>query len=223
MGVQSPSRFTRQTGKYVNEGLALGLKESTPALLNVVASICKNIIQKFSTELSKDKFVSIGSGIGKGLAEGLSAAAEGAKAKATEVAQAIALALKTTLTDLMKKEEYYAIGKGVGDAVAEGLLASVPAVKSAAQKVAEAAKVSTGKSTGGGSTKSLQNSVERISSSMGSIGALVSRGNIGNNGSVTTNTNETVNNYNFVQNNTSPKALSRLDIYRDTRNLLRGI
>lgn len=30
----------------------------------------------------------------------------------------------------------------------------------------------------------------------------------------------TVNNYNFVQNNTSPKALSRLDIYRQSKNLL---
>lgn len=29
-----------------------------------------------------------------------------------------------------------------------------------------------------------------------------------------------VNNYNFVQNNTSPKALSRLEIYRQTRNQL---
>ena len=29
-----------------------------------------------------------------------------------------------------------------------------------------------------------------------------------------------VNNYNFTQNNTSPKALSRLEIYRQTRNLV---
>ncbi len=31
---------------------------------------------------------------------------------------------------------------------------------------------------------------------------------------------QTVNNYSFVQNNTSPKALSRLDIYRQTKNQL---
>ena len=29
------------------------------------------------------------------------------------------------------------------------------------------------------------------------------------------------NTYNFVQNNTSPKALSRIEIYRDSRNLFR--
>ena len=31
------------------------------------------------------------------------------------------------------------------------------------------------------------------------------------------------NNYTFVQNNNSPKALSRIDIYRDTRNVLKTL
>ena len=34
------------------------------------------------------------------------------------------------------------------------------------------------------------------------------------------NGGDTVNNYNFTQNNNSPKALSRYDIYRQTRNLI---
>ena len=38
-----------------------------------------------------------------------------------------------------------------------------------------------------------------------------------NNQGVTNNKNVT-NNYNFTQNNTSPKALSRLEIYRQTKN-----
>ena len=41
-------------------------------------------------------------------------------------------------------------------------------------------------------------------------------GNVVNNNDGT----QTVNNYNFTQNNNSPKALSRYDIYRQTRNLI---
>lgn len=44
--------------------------------------------------------------------------------------------------------------------------------------------------------------------------ALVSEGIIGN------RTENVTNNYNFTQNNTSPKALSRLEIYRQSKNLL---
>ena len=224
MGVQSPSRFTRLTGKYTNEGLALGMKETLPSLLSIVANICTSIITKFNTGLSKDKFIAIGSQIGKALAEGLSSSSESAKAKASEIAQEIAKALRETLQSLMKKEDYYVIGKGVGDAVAEGLLASVPAVKAAAAKVAEAAKVnpSTKTGNGGGSTKSLAESFQSISANIGGVGALANVTKARESVGVIAN-NETVNNYNFVQNNTSPKALSRLDIYRDTRNLLRGI
>lgn len=44
---------------------------------------------------------------------------------------------------------------------------------------------------------------------------MTKNGNIINN-----NGGQTVNNYNFTQNNSSPKALSRYDIYRQTRNLI---
>lgn len=44
-------------------------------------------------------------------------------------------------------------------------------------------------------------------------GALVNEGILGGVG-------DTINNYNFTQNNTSPKALSRLEIYRQTKNQL---
>ena len=40
----------------------------------------------------------------------------------------------------------------------------------------------------------------------------------GGTGGSTTNNNNT---YNFVQNNNSPKALSRLEIYRQTKNLIK--
>ena len=218
MGVQSPSRFTRLTGKYTNEGLALGMRESTPMVLQVVTGICMSVIQKFNEGLSKSKFIEIGKNVGKAIGEGLSASAEEAKVKATEVAAAIADALQKAMNELMNKDEYYNIGKTVGDAVAEGMLASVPAVKAAAQKIAEAAKVNTGGTKG----KTLSNAVNDIANSVGSIGALAQVSKKSDN-SIITASNETVNNYNFVQNNTSPKALSRIDIYRDTRNLLRGI
>ena len=39
-------------------------------------------------------------------------------------------------------------------------------------------------------------------------------------GQAKTVSNAVTNNYSFVQNNTSPKALSRLDIYRQTKNQL---
>ena len=48
-----------------------------------------------------------------------------------------------------------------------------------------------------------------IAPSIGAGSARVSEGQSG-----------TVNNYNFVQNNTSPKSLSRLEIYRQTKNQL---
>jgi len=45
---------------------------------------------------------------------------------------------------------------------------------------------------------------------------LISSGIIGN----TVSNNQVVNNYNFVQTNNSPKSLSRLEIYRQSKNLL---
>ncbi|MDE5792555.1 MAG: hypothetical protein K2H66_03420, partial [Oscillospiraceae bacterium] len=38
-----------------------------------------------------------------------------------------------------------------------------------------------------------------------------------------TGTNNVNYNYNFIQNNTSPKALSRSEIYRQTKNLIRAV
>lgn len=223
MGVQSPSKMTRLTGKYTNEGLMLGMRETAPQVYQTVSTIAKTIVQRFNTELAKNKFISIGAGIGKGIAEGLAQASEEAKAKASEVAQAIAEAIKAALTELINKEEYFAIGKSVGDAVAEGMLASIPAVKAAAAKIAEAAKVNVKTGNPKNGLKSLTDSVNYIGASIGNIGAIANGATMGENVRANTTTSEVTNNYNFVQNNTSPKALSRLDIYRDTRNLLRGL
>ncbi len=221
MGVQSPSRMTMQTGRYINEGLMIGLKNTTPQLLQTVTSICLSILQKFTTELSKDKFVKIGEGVGRAIAEGIRNGAANAKGELEAVAKSIAETIQGVLDENMKKDEYYKIGKMVGEAVAEGMNASLPAVKAAAGKIAAAAKVS----TGGNTTKAgapLDKTISSITSSIGNMGALANTVS-GRDNIITTNNSETVNNYNFVQNNTSPKALSRLDIYRDTRNLLRGI
>jgi DNA-binding transcriptional regulator YhcF (GntR family) len=199
------------------------MRETTPAVNSTVTSIAKGIVSRFNEELSKSKFITIGAGIGKAIAEGIASSAEEAKVRATEVAHAIAEALKTALTELLNKEEYFAIGKGVGDAVAEGMLASIPAVKAAAAKIAEAAKVNTKGGGNNGGVKALSDAVDSIGNSIGNMGALVNASATRENGRVSATSNEVVNNYNFVQNNTSPKALSRLDIYRDTRNMLRSL
>lgn len=61
-----------------------------------------------------------------------------------------------------------------------------------------------------------------IANSTGQIASAVNTLNNSQNGTLSTlkNGTSTVNTYNFTQNNTSPKALSRLEIYRQTKNQL---
>ena len=89
------------------------------------------------------------------------------------------------------------IGEFAGEGFAKGLELTIKQVKSVASDIVGV-------------------TTDTLADVKGNIGAVKSGVMSGG----TSNTNNTTNNYNFVQNNNSPKPLNRLEIYRQTKNQL---
>ena len=53
-GVQSPSKYTRKTGRYVDEGLILGIKDKEKEVLNTASKLSSNLVKKINKENSFD-------------------------------------------------------------------------------------------------------------------------------------------------------------------------
>lgn len=53
-GVESPSKFTRKTGQFVDEGLILGLKDKEKDILNTASNLSNKLIKEIDNENSFD-------------------------------------------------------------------------------------------------------------------------------------------------------------------------
>ena len=53
-GVQSPSKYTRKTGRYVDEGLILGIKDKEKEVLNTASKLSSNLVKKINKENTFD-------------------------------------------------------------------------------------------------------------------------------------------------------------------------
>lgn len=61
--IHSPSRVMKDKGWYTQMGFRDGLRSGQAITLSVIATMCHEIIETFSSELSPDKFAEIGSGV----------------------------------------------------------------------------------------------------------------------------------------------------------------
>ena len=237
----SPSKRTYRDGMYLVLGLREGINSTSFVAIRAATVMCIEIVSEIRKRLDKEIFFKMGENIAKGLAEGMSS--EASIAAVTEAAQMLsAIAAKVT-TDYNGIESpakrYISYGKYIGQGLANGMIDSESYVESAATKLSEAIQ----------NTIAMANTIvdsdlelhpvispildtSQVSAEAARIGALfpsrsiglASSIGIGNNYDTNEDTSKSSssvpNQINFTQNNYSPKALSRIEIYRDTRNQL---
>lgn len=241
--IQSPSKKTEELGIYLVEGLAKGLRDSTALnepkqaaadLVNAVLNIFDGRKLEWQT-VGKE----INEGIAKGLKENMSIVKEAAETVAIEGYYAALKKLQiNSPSRLFQKVGMYSdlgFAKGLTDyaytvteaseKVGEG---SVVAMQNVAAQMAEAFDADFDPEptiTPVLNLDNIQNGLDEVFSAGRTINlsGTVRRAQRAvrpaeaNDISKTPGGSETTNNY-FTQNNYSPKALSRLDIYRQTRN-----
>lgn len=88
LGVQSPSRKTTQSGRYVDQGLANGMNAGKAVVQNAARGVATAVTDQMTVSLSVIKFKGIGSRVPDGLASGIRAGKSQVISAATEVASA---------------------------------------------------------------------------------------------------------------------------------------
>lgn len=192
LGVQSPSKLTMQSGMYVAEGLRIGIKNGVPVVRQAATELANSVLKVVDSIIRKDAYVAIGARIGEGLAEGILSRLDSIKAAASKAAEAAKEATKEKLEIHSPSRVFKYLGEMSGAGYVEGLKASF-----ADSEIGQ----------------TMRGVVDAVRANVSGLRGAVT--------GETPATNNTVNNYSFVQNNTSPKALNRLDIYRQTQNQLR--
>ncbi len=114
--INSPSKKTKQSGIYVDEGLESGMKEGKPNVINVISDICNEIIRTSQNLLQKSTFESIGGQIPAGMESGIRAGKSGVINAVQEMCtEAVETAMKELeIHSPSKKYEYMGEMSGEG-------------------------------------------------------------------------------------------------------------
>lgn len=155
-------------------------------------------------------YYSVGSNGGQGLINGLNSTMQSIKDTATNMAANIIKSLKEGLDEHSPSKETFQIGDyavlGLVNALAAGARKVIAPTKEIAKSIIDTAGEELGDGIG----------IPDLANVKGSVNAA---GNTAKSGRVVNNSTSTVT-YQFNQTNNSPKSLSQLDIYRQTKNLL---
>ena len=188
-------------GKSITNGISKGVESGRSRLIRTTVSVALNAYKSAKKALEinspSKKFAELGKYSVDGMVKGLTDNAHKASMAGKEVAN-------TTISVMQN-----AIKKG-GVMINDGL-DTTPVIR----PVIDMSAVKTGIS----STNDLLTKGLTTNTAKSNTAAITSNTAKVNNGNSTSTTNQpTEVNYNFEQNNYSPKALSRVDIYRQTRN-----
>ena len=232
----SPSRVFEEIGKFLMQGLAAGIKAHGGEAVTQVKKICSDIISAAKSALSYSDFYNIGVNLINGITAGLKdkEAIKKLKARLSELASLMEDGeKKPNKIDSPSKLWRDEIGKNLVLGLAEGLRMYAGEAVNAAEELA-GTTLDSMKDTIAGIGQMLNNDVEdpvikpvldlsdveegartlnNMFSTTQALNASASISDLQNgqlNGSKLGTT--------FIQNNYSPKALSRVEIYRQTRN-----
>lgn len=229
----------KTAGSKIMQSFANGLKSKT----SYVNSTLKNTLNSAVNTLNsyKSKFTTAGKNLASGFANGISANAYLATAKARAMARAAAQAAARELDEHSPSKVGYKIGDYFGVAFVDAIASYADKSYKAGQSMAAAAKdglkeavkkVNDYISNDIDSQPTIRpvldlSDVESKSRRLGalmsydkarSVSAAINSKNKIETSDSNKNNKSGGNNYQFVQNNYSPKALSRIDIYRQTKN-----
>lgn len=237
-GCASPSRKTYQTGIYVIEGLVNGLRSREDHLYSVAREIAEIVVNIFEIKLDgKTHFAKIGKSICDGLASGIKENSSIVTTAAKKVAESTYTEACSALDINSPSKLFRSLGFNIDEGWAQGIAwhgsevtnATVGiikqmqnAIKSATDIIGDEADMSPvirpvlDLSEVQNGAKKLNTMMSSNRANIASSGIFNSKNSaVGNSGNTS---NSTVNNYTFNQTNNSPKALSRIDIYRQTKN-----
>lgn len=246
LGEESPSRYTYQDGEYLVLGLANGVMNNTPTALAIVDVMATRVLDTISERLDYYIFYGIGQNIAFGLADGMSS--EEALNRVSESATLLSETASTvvTLLNLIKSPSrlYMKYGDYIAQGLAIGMTDGVPYVERSAMTLSDAVRTTleTVKDIAENDANLTPvitpvldlSGVRKTASSIrgifpGQSISLASSVGIGRSNANTDSTSVTDNGVpqiNFTQNNYSPKALSRVEIYRQTKNqvsMMKGV
>lgn len=223
-GVHSPSEYTYETGMYLVQGMVNGIRDYTPN--------------------SNNQAYIMGTSTIDGLTKGINERGQQAIVAAKAVADAVAAQMRRALQVHSPSRITRAIGNYVDMGLAIGLRENIGNVEAASQEVANSTLMALDymkdqintivesdddfaptitpvlnlddlKKQGKDISRSFGRTSIDLQGARLQVGSIADQTAYGQNGS---NKGGAQTNYNFTQNNYSPKALSRTEIYRQTRN-----
>lgn len=239
-GIASPSREMENIGMYTMQGMRNGISHNEFLPINQMRSTAQKIVRAARETLTYAEFRTIGENVMKGLHDGLDAGSDSVIAKMNAVADALIAKANSVLEMGSPSRAFYRIGRfvdlGLRNGIAQNAYEPVNAMDNLtnqltyklgsiamtinellnedldAQPTITPVLDLTNLQNGIGVASSLLASrTVRLSATQASIQNGTGSAEIKTNGS-----GNTV--YTFTQNNYSPKALDRSEIYRQTRN-----
>lgn len=121
LGVQSPSKKTTQSGRYVDQGLANGMNDGKPVVQNAARGVTAVVTDQMTASLSFVKFKAIGGRVPDGLASGVRAGKSEVISAASEVASAAIKAANDKLEIHSPSHVFRRMGSNTMDSYALGV------------------------------------------------------------------------------------------------------
>lgn len=222
-----------------------GIKKKLHDALEAGTLLAENALAGSGVSSIIEGFYKAGENAAQGFIDGLISKIADAKWAGEELAKASLTGTETTLDERSPSKEMWHIGDFAGLGFVGGLLSTISKSTDAGEKVADSALYAMNEAIRNINDigfsdinpeikpvvdlSNVRQSVNDITSMFNGaiattrLNVSATNGIMSNSSGNSSNSNNSKNykvenNYNFVQNNTSPKALSRYDIYRDTQN-----
>lgn len=234
MDMHSPSRVMAKEGLHIVEGVGVGIQDNTKIPRQAIDAMALVINNEASTKFASNRYKKYGVYIIEGLKAGLSGAADGLYAKASEIAEKVAGIIEGVFeiespSHRMARDGMY-IDQGLANGIRKYSRVAVVAAEELANDTLDGFN---------SQTKRLADIINwdmdlnpvitprldltDIKAGTNRINEMMNNSRIGVSGQFQNGEGTTAtvgNSISFVQNNYSPEALSRIDIYRDTKNQL---
>lgn len=139
-GVNSPSRYTKQTGEYLDDGLKAGIESGKSQVLQAAKRLSTELIRSLNTSLgttggTSTKTKPMGQSAAKGVASGLTSNVQSVRSACRRVANSALSSMRSSLS----ASSFRGMGSNASSALASGILSGRSAVISAASSVAASA------------------------------------------------------------------------------------
>lgn len=230
MELNSPSKLMIRFGMYTMEGLRNGIREYQHEVFGAMKFVVEQLILIVKNGLSADKFKSIGSGVIEGIKQGVEENTGALLTAISSMAKAAEKAGHISFKQNSPSKLFIPIGEGISEGLAVGVTNAGYQLFNAIDDLADPA-VEAMKLTISGIAKMVEDGVDdpvitpildlsqvtaganRLNNLFSTNQALAVSGSMEN-----LQNGKSIGGTTFIQNNYSPKALTRADIYRQTRN-----